>query len=1058
LKKTNIFMSIVVLALCTWLGFSASVASAEVLDSGSEKFYSANALYNKRLYSLAVEEYSAYLKQYPEHDKVEEARRGIALCYYVQGMWKDAERELKGVLKKGKAGDPQRLGLMHAQSLARLQRHADARAAYAAVTGSKDEKFRTTALAGVAESWYREKNWQELVGASDLLLKQKLSDALRKRGLYQSANAHFHLKQFDLAIPCLIELQPLVKGTSFEAQSAFMLAECYRETEQLTKAGECYAMAAKGVKGEVAAEVAYRLGLIDFRLKKYNEAVSALNKSIKLSEKGKFADTSRLMLGRAYIELKDYAQAEVLLKGLCQSDDQEEDSDQPGSGDAFSAPQAFLWYARVYSRQGKYDRAEQILGEAVKRFGSDSMIDDLRFDYANAMMVNRKYKEAGAAFKKLTSTAGYAQNADVLRLYAECLHRTKEYAESLRYADQYLKKYSKEADLPDVMFIKAENLHLLGKMDQALAVYTDVFTNYKESKNADSARFRAAQIHQRKGESVQAAELLAGLKTSRLDGVVFKQFDFVAGAAAFRQEKWQEALVLLKKFVDANKKGSKQQNVDAALVQMAVCSLNLKQVKDAVQYYEEVLSNYPDSRHLAMVQAELGRLKYEQGDIKQARSILAGFNKTHPDAQSWRPQVEYYLGWIALGDKQLVEAETHFKSVAEEFPQHKLAADAAMQFARVRLDQKKYAEAAKAYAVLIKKWPDHPQFALAAFSQGVAEARQQHWKDAAKEFKLVVDSHADAAIADRALYELAWCAKGLKQSDQAAQHYRKLISDYPQSALVDKVRTELAELTFAKADYDAVITELKETITKLSDVRLLEESRYRLGTAYFNKADYENAAAVFEDFIVKYPQSGKLTSVLFHAGESRMQLKEILKARDHFVQARELDGQPQMRESIQMRVGETQRLTRQYAEAAKSYKDFIRLFPDSKWMAQADFDLGWCLEKQGDYQPALECYRKVLTKGQRDELAARSQFQLGECFFAMKEYGNAIQELVKVTVAYPQKNWQARAALEIGRVLEVRGDKDKALDQFKDVITKYPDDQTVVDAARKHMTELRHGG
>ena len=1041
-------MRIVVLVLCTCLGISASVVSAEVLDNGSERFYSANALYNKRLYSLAVEEYSAYLKQYPKHDKVEEARRGIALCYYVQGMWEDAERELKGVLQRGKVGDPQRLGLMHAQSLARLQRHADARVAFAAVTGSKDEKFRIPALAGVAESWYREKNWQELVGTSDLLLKEKLSDALRKRGLYQSANAHFHLKQFDLAIPRLIELQPLVKGTPFAAQAAFMLAECYRETEQLAKAGECYALAAKGVKGEVAAEVAYRRGLIDFRLQKYNEAVSALNKSIKLSEKGKFADTSRLMLGRAYIELKDYKQSEVLLKGLC----------QPGSGDTFSAPQAFLWYARVYSRQGKYERSEQILGEAVKRFGSDSMIDDLRFDYANAMMVNRKYSEAGAVFKKLTSTTGYAQNADVLRLYAECLHRTKKYVESLRYADQYLKKYSKEADLPDVMFIKAENLNLLGKMDQALVVYTDVFTNYKESKNADSARFRAAQIHQRKGESVQATELLAGLKTNRPGGVVFKQLDFVAGAAAFRQEKWLEALELLKKFVDANKKESKQQNVDAALVQMAVCSLNLKQVKDAVQYYEEVLNNYPDSRHLAMVQAELGRLKYEQGDIKQAKSILDGFNKTHPDAESWRPQVEYYLGWIALGDKQLVEAEAHFKSVAEKFPQHKLAADAAMQLARVRLDQKKYAEAAKAYAVLIKKWPNHPQFALATFSQGIAEARQKNWREASKKFKQVVNSYADAAIADRALYELAWCAKELKKNDQAEQYYRKLISDYPQSTLVDKVRTELAELTFAKADYDAVITELKETITKLSDVRLLEESRYRLGTAYFNKADYANAAAVFEDFIVRYPDSDKLTSVLFHAGESRMRLKEILKARDHFVRARELDGQPLMRESIQMRVGETQRLTRQYAEAIESYKDFIRLFPESKWMAQADFDLGWCLEQQGNYQQALECYRKVLTKGQRDELAARSQFQLGECFFALKEYGSAIQELVKVTVAYPQKNWQARAALEIGRVLEARGDKDKALDQFKDVITKYPDDKTVVEAARKHMSELRHGG
>ena len=53
-------------------------------------YYSANALYNRKLYSLASEEYESFLQKYPGHEKQSQARLGLALCSYAMGNKKKA--------------------------------------------------------------------------------------------------------------------------------------------------------------------------------------------------------------------------------------------------------------------------------------------------------------------------------------------------------------------------------------------------------------------------------------------------------------------------------------------------------------------------------------------------------------------------------------------------------------------------------------------------------------------------------------------------------------------------------------------------------------------------------------------------------------------------------------------------------------------------------------------------------------------------------------------------------------------------------------------------------
>ena len=59
--------------------------------AAEELYYSANALYNRKLYELAVEEYKSFLEKHATHAKVNNARMGLGLSHYALGNYKAAK-------------------------------------------------------------------------------------------------------------------------------------------------------------------------------------------------------------------------------------------------------------------------------------------------------------------------------------------------------------------------------------------------------------------------------------------------------------------------------------------------------------------------------------------------------------------------------------------------------------------------------------------------------------------------------------------------------------------------------------------------------------------------------------------------------------------------------------------------------------------------------------------------------------------------------------------------------------------------------------------------------
>lgn len=1021
------------------------VQSAE--EPGTDQFYSGNALYNRKLYLLAVAEYRSFLEKYPNHSKAEEARLGIALGYYAAEKYKEAEPYLKAVIDNGKAGDRNQLNLLRGQCLLKLNNPQEAEKVFEAGVNS-GSKYQVPALAGMAEAQFKQGKWAEVVLSGDQLLKANPGLEYRKRGLYQGGYARHQLKKFAEAVPLLEELSKLMKDDPLDSQAAFLLAECYRESGKLVEAAAEYAVAVKGLEGPMAAEVNYRLGCVNFMQEKYDDAIAAFDQCLKKEAQGKFAGQATLFLGRSWLEKRDFGRAVNYLRQLS--------TQQPAQGQGpLPNVEAYLWLARAYSRQKNYGEASRILNEGLSKFNNSPSTPDMLFDYGNALIAQDKFQDAHTAFEQIYRWQQWPQISDAMRLDAVCLHRTNDYNNSLRCANDFLAKFPKDEFANDMSFLKAENLFLLDRADEAMKAYAEFLAVNPKHGSVDAATFRIARIHHKKGEWAEALKVLMPLADKKPEGKEFSQINFVLGDCNFRLEKWDAAITNLDAFVKVYQNKADEPNLDSAYAQLAVASLNKRDTKSTMEYFRTLIGRYQQSPHMPLALAELGRLQYEAKEYGQARLTLDHFVRSF-EKDPRRAQAEYYFGWISLAEKKEAEAEQHFSVVTRSYPNDPLAVDSFLQLGLVQLSQEKFKDAQGSLSHLTRTYPNHPRIDLATYSLGVAYAREKNWGPAAENFKKVTEQFLKSEHADHAAYEWAWCEKGMNRKDEAVKCYEYLIATYPKSDLINKAKIELAELMFDAKKYDEVIAQLKQMLVEISDRKLKEQTVYRLGTAYFNKGDFEESAKVFEAFLKDFPESSLKASASFQAGEARLKLKETVVARDHFLTASQAASkQPEIHESALMRLGETQGLTKQWMESARTYEAFLHTYPQSKWINAARFGFAWALEKQNDFNRALVEYRKIVAAQSKDELSARSQFQIGECLFAMQKYDEAVQELIRVDVNYRYDDWKAKALLEMARALEAKGEKNRAQEQYKEVIKRFPQHDAAT-VAKKRIDALRH--
>ncbi len=1037
------------LLACCMLAFTGLSINAQENDPAMESYYAANALYNKRLFELAIDEYRSFIARYPRHEKILDAKFGLALSLYDLQRYAEAERLFEELAANRESPRKEQVHNLWGQCLLISGQFAKAEAAFLwSVNRGKERLFLDLpglggeyqeapelsataiqdldpleiALVGLVEALFRQQKWEDVIEYSGEFIRLVPEGRYAPRVRFLSGFAHYEVELYENAIPILQDIQLYGKNSPYYEHAIYLLAECQRELGVLDDAARNHEEVAREIRGSFAGNALFRLGFIRFTQGEFAKAATDFEDLRILFPGSDFYNDAGIYLGRSYLGTGEYQKAQELFGELSSISD--------------TSAEATIWLGRTFLNQENYRQAVDVLRPAIRRFNNDPLLNQFVFEYGNALLGLEQFTQGAEVFQRVVTEfdADYL-TPQALRLQAFCLMKAEDHVASLDACDQFLQGYSNDPSYRDVAFMRAENIFFLNRLDEATRAYEQFIPWENRTQYTDEARFRIIQIYaeqQRWGEALD--EIYDLRENTDVSDEFFEQIDYIEGLTYFNLDRWDNAVEALERFI---REDSSRQNADIAQIKLAQAYESKREVDTAKLVLEVLINENPNSQYLDQGLAEMGRLTYNDGDLDAARVYFDRVATEFPSS-AFFPQAQYYLGWISLNENDNLRAISYFDRVSRDFPNNELAPDSLYKKGLLYMDLSQPGNGQIALKNFIDIYPNDERFDQASFHYGRALSQLERYGEAKTILESLIGRTREEDLSVRSLYELAWVNQGLDAPETAKARYEDILRNFPDHDLAKRANFELAEMEYRDEKYDSAIGRLDTLLASRIDRDLREKVINRMGWSLLGRGQELAAAEAFEQLLRDFPETEFFAIASYQAGEIRLGRKEYRDALPLFSQARVDALDQRVRQQAWLREAETHTFLAQWEQAEALFSEFFTLYSTTEFSRRCVMWLGWCQENLGRYEQAIANYRIVLRGRQRDELAARSQFQLGQCLMKMNELDQAVRELILVDLNFAYPTWSARSILEIGRILDKQGRAREANDRFREVMQKYP--------------------
>lgn len=209
---------------------------------------------------------------------------------------------------------------------------------------------------------------------------------------------------------------------------------------------------------------------------------------------------------------------------------------------------------------------------------------------------------------------------------------------------------------------------------------------------------------------------------------------------------------------------------------------------------------------------------------------------------------------------------------------------------------------------------------------------------------------------------------------------------------------------------------------------------------------------------------------LLNKGETKKAIGEYQKVLKYFPDSNYCD-------LAQYSIGRALEAQEDYEDAVEAYQEVIEDYPNSQLFAHvlekqrkiADhyYDLGvkreerFFLFRGGNFDKAIEIYRKVINNQPFTDFSADAQYRIGLCYTRLELYTEASAEFQKVIDFYSTSQWAGEAAFacaesEAKQALPCEYDKtaiEKAISKYNYFLKMYPDSSRA-EEARARMNKL----
>jgi TolA-binding protein len=1057
------------------LGLAAVVVSgsARAADEAPKSPQEALVLYsdaasfqNNGAFELAAEEWEKFLKRFPKDALAGKAQHYLGVCHLQLKRYDKAADAFQAVVKKFPAFDGIQdayLNLGWCQYTLAGQK-VEGMYAKAAATFSEmvkkfpDGKHADQAFFFLAESQYHLGRKKEAAVAYEKVVKDHAKSTVRADALYALGVTQEELGQFAEAGKAYDLFLAEFKQSELVTEVRMRKAETTLQAGEHAAAADMFAAVA-AVAGFASADHAlYRQAFCLAKLEKYAEAGAVYGKLAANFKQSQYAAEAALSAGRYLYRADKADDAAKWLQTVV---------DAGGE----NAVEAAHWLCRIYLKQQQPQKASQLAEKVLPKAAKSAFVVNLKLDRADALWETDATKpQALTLYEKLvTEHPDHELAAQALYNAAFGLLDLKKYPEALKRAADFLDKYPEDKLATDVKYIVAESQLQLNQYAEAEKAYRELIASAKDRPEREPWQVRlglAVYLQKKYAEVIQL--LGPALPTiKKPDSVAEAQF--LIGASQFAQDNFDPAAAALRASLQAN---PKWRQADETLLVLSRVLRKQDKTAEAVKTIAQLLQEFPQSRLADQAHYRYGEYSALVGDLKTAIEQYDAVLAASPES-TFAPYAMYGKGLAQLRNKAYAEAAASLTALITKHPKHALIPDALLARATSRRQAGEHEGAIEDLDAFLKSKPETANKCEALYERGLAEVALKRFSEAAATFNALLKENPKYANADKALYELAWAYKS-QQDDKAKAGalatFRQLATDCPDSPLAAEANFHVGEAHYDQRQYADALKAYTVARDKAAKGDLAEKTTYKLGWANYQLKQYEAALEQFTAQTKDYPQGTLAADGLFMKAECLFRLERYADALPAYAAAQKTQlASPVAQVLVLLHGGQSAAQVKKWDQALALLAQIPEKYPESPYLAEAHYELGWAKQNSGKSDEATADYEKAASLS-RAEVGARARFMIGEQLFQKKEYAEAIRQFQRVMfgfggdAALPEvKPWQAKAGFEAGRCVDVQIQDAspanrgalvaEAVRYYRYVADKHPEEKLAAQA-KKRLQEL----
>jgi TolA-binding protein len=1009
------------LLLGSWLANSSVWAQAESTPDAKIAYGDAANFQNNGAYDLAIQDWLKFLKNYPQDPLAAKAQHYLGICYVQAKKYPEAIAAFELVQKNFPkfelledtllqlgwsrytlaAGDAKQFPLAADTFTLLLNQYPKG-------------KHADQACYFLGESNYQQGKRPEAIAAYDRLIKEHPQSKLRVDGLYAMGVAQEEIEKYADA------------GATYDlfikefAQNELITEVKMRKAETVLQAGD-FATAAKSF-GEVAAvanfaladHAMYRQAFCLTKLNQFVEAAALYGKITETypkSERVNISDAT-LSAGRCYYRGEKLAEAATWFnKSLALVDN--------------NSFEAAHWLCRINLREKKYAPAAELAARYIPSAVKNDFLVPLMVDQADALYeITERRAEAIPLYVKIaTDHPQHALASQSLYNAAFTALELKKFDEGQKYATDFLKAYPQDKLLPDVKYVSAECHLQQNKPAEAEAVYKELTGSAAEHAEIQVWRIRYALALYLQKKYNETVALLTPLVAQFKVPEQLAEVQYLIGSSQFYSEKYAEAEQALNAALAA---APKWRQADETMLTLSRTQRKLNKNNEAITTAIKLITDFTESKLLDQARYRLGEYRYATDDFKNAVTEY-DVVITHYSTSTFVPFALYGKGWSHLKLKEFAPATQAFTTLLEKHPQHSLINETRFARALSRRQEGNFQGAAEDAEAFVATNPQGDAKADALYERGLAEVGLNKLDAAIATFEGIIKDFPKFAGLDKTLYELGWAYKTHMKAEASLAAFARLANDFSASPLAAEAYFHVAEDQYNKKQYAEAAKTYTFAKQKSTAGELGEKSTYKLGWANFQLKQYDPAFKEFAEQLEKYPQGPLANDATFMKAESLFKQAKYQEALPIFQAALKVKAStPAMEVLTFLHGGQTASQLKQYDLAVQMLSEISTKFPDSPYVPEAFYELGFAKHKSGKAEDAMKDYTVAAEKS-RTEVGARARFMLGEVLFEQKKFPEAIAEFQRGMYSYGGDNataevkpWQANCGYEAGRCSEVQ--------------------------------------